>query len=162
MKLKPTLVAFGVFAGLVLFVGVTASPSLLRAQEVTVTSATPDTAEQGTISLDVTIKGSGYKKGARAQWFVTGTTNPGGIIVNSTAFVNSTTLVANITVAADAQTQYKLRYLRHHWRPHRQRHRAVQCDLERQWRQLYDPRDSERLHDCLDLELRQLLGSPAI
>jgi len=79
----------------------------LRAQDLTVTSATPDTATQGTVSLDVTVGGSGFKKGAKAQWFITGTTNPGGITVNSTTFVNSTTLVANITVAADAQTDLK-------------------------------------------------------
>jgi hypothetical protein len=26
--------------------------------------------------LDVTINGSGYKRGAKAKWFVTGTSNP--------------------------------------------------------------------------------------
>lgn len=72
------------------------------AQTVSVTAATPNTAAQGTVNLNVTISGKGFNNGAKAQWFVTGTTNPGGVTVNSTAFVNSTTLTANITVAADA------------------------------------------------------------
>ncbi|MFB3923167.1 MAG: hypothetical protein ACE145_15715 [Terriglobia bacterium] len=83
------------------------SGSVLLAQDIAVTSASPNTAAQGTIGLDVTIGGSGFKKGAKAAWFITGTTNPGGITVNSTTFVNSNTLVANITVAADAQTDLK-------------------------------------------------------
>jgi hypothetical protein len=82
-------------------------PTQLSAQDITVTEAIPSSAEQDTIGLDVTIKGSGFKKGAKAQWFVSGTSDPGGITVNSTSFVNSNTLVANITVAADAQTEKK-------------------------------------------------------
>jgi hypothetical protein len=50
----------------------------------------------------VTVTGNGFKRGARAQWFVTGTTNPGGVTVNSTAFNNSSQLTANITVASGA------------------------------------------------------------
>jgi len=70
--------------------------------QVQVTSATPSAAAQGTINLNVTVGGSGFKKGANAKWFVTGTTNPGGVTVNSTAFNNNSQLTANITVAADA------------------------------------------------------------
>jgi len=72
------------------------------AAQITVTSATPNSAAQGTVNLDVIVKGNGFKKGAKAQWFVSGTTNPGGVTVNSTAFNNSGQVTANITVAADA------------------------------------------------------------
>jgi hypothetical protein len=59
-------------------------------------------AEQGTINLNVKVTGKGFKNGAKAKWFVTGTTDPGGVTVNSTTFVNSTELTANITVADTA------------------------------------------------------------
>src|SRR5258708_5464707 len=70
--------------------------------QIQVNSANPGAAPQGTINLNVTISGNGFKKGAKAQWFLTGTTNPGGVTVNSTAFGGSSSLTANITVAADA------------------------------------------------------------
>jgi hypothetical protein len=70
--------------------------------QISVTSANPNAAAQGTIDLDVTVSGNGFKKGAAAKWFITGTTNPGGVTVNSTAFVNSNTLTANITVSTSA------------------------------------------------------------
>lgn len=70
--------------------------------QISVTSALPNAATQGTINLDVTVGGKGFKSGAKAQWFISGTTNPGGVTVNSTAFVNSNTLKANITVSGTA------------------------------------------------------------
>src|SRR6185369_6887501 len=78
---------------------VTAAASPQAVAQVSVTATTPNSAAQGTINLNVTITGKGFKNGAKAQWFVTGTTNPGGVVVNSTAFVNSSTLTANITVS---------------------------------------------------------------
>src|SRR4051812_6542404 len=78
---------------------VTAMTSSRAEAQVSVTATTPNLAAQGTVNLNVTVTGKGFKNGAKAQWFVTGTTNPGGVVVNSTAFVNSTTLTANITVA---------------------------------------------------------------
>jgi hypothetical protein len=78
------------------------SHSALLAQTPQVTSATPPAAAQGTINLNVVIGGSGFKKGAQAQWFISGTTNPGGVIVNSTAFNSSSQLTANITVSDTA------------------------------------------------------------
>ena len=66
--------------------------------QVQVNAADPPTAEQGTVSLNVRVTGKGFKNGAQAKWFVTGTTNPGGVTVNSTTFVSSTELTANITV----------------------------------------------------------------
>ena len=77
------------------------SPPLM-AQTIEVTSADPPSAEQGTINLNVAIKGKGFDHSARAQFFLTGTTNPGGITVNSTKFVSRTDLIANIDVAEDA------------------------------------------------------------
>ena len=76
-------------------------PNSARAQ-ISVTNAIPNSAAQGTINLDVTVGGKGFKAGAQAQWFISGTTNPGGVTVNSTAFVNPNTLTANITVSASA------------------------------------------------------------
>ena len=70
--------------------------------QIQVTSANPSAAPQGSTNLNVTITGNGFKKGAKAQWFVTGTTNPGGVTVNSTAFNSSGQLTANITVATGA------------------------------------------------------------
>jgi len=87
------------FVVLALFTGVNALPATAQIQ---VDSANPSTAPQGTISLDIAITGNGFQKGAKAQWFVTGTTNPGGVTVNSTTFKGSTQLTANITVAPDA------------------------------------------------------------
>lgn len=70
--------------------------------QISVTSALPNSTTQGTTNLTVTVGGKGFKSGAKAQWFVSGTTNPGGVTVNSTAFVNSNTLSANITVSGTA------------------------------------------------------------
>jgi hypothetical protein len=66
--------------------------------QVQVTAAEPPTAAQGTVNLNVRVNGKGFKNGAHAKWFVTGTTDPGGVTVNSTTFVSSTELTANITV----------------------------------------------------------------
>src|SRR5712671_4985596 len=70
--------------------------------QVQVTAADPASTAQGTINLNVKITGKGFKNGAKAKWFVTGTTDPGGVTVNSTTFVNSGELAANITVADSA------------------------------------------------------------
>jgi hypothetical protein len=86
------------FLATIIGFGVTPAPA-----QISVTSATPNAATQGTINLNVTIGGKGFKAGAKAQWFVSGTTNPGGVTVNSTAFVNSNALTANITISSTAQ-----------------------------------------------------------
>ena len=72
--------------------------------QIQVNSTNPNTAPQGTTNLNVTVSGSGFKKGAKAKWFVSGTTNPGGVTVNSTAFNSSSQLTANITVSTTAVT----------------------------------------------------------
>lgn len=85
---------------LLLFVAVLAL--LPAAAQIQVNSTSPAAAPQGTTNLNVTISGSGFKKGAKAHWFVTGTTNPGGVTVNSTTFNGSSSLTANITIASGA------------------------------------------------------------
>jgi len=70
--------------------------------QIGVTSATPNNAQQGTTGLNVTVGGSGFAKGAKATWHVSGTTDTGGVTVNSTTFISSTQLVANITIAGNA------------------------------------------------------------
>jgi hypothetical protein len=81
---------------------VVASGALPAAGQIQVDSANPSAAPEGTTNLSVVITGNGFKKGATAQWFVTGTTNPGGVTVNSTTFKSPTQITANITVAPDA------------------------------------------------------------
>jgi uncharacterized delta-60 repeat protein len=84
-----------------LFLTLSGSISAVQAQ-VQVTAADPPSAAQGTLNLNVKVTGKGFKNGAKAKWFVTGTTDPGGVQVNSTTFVNSGELTANITVADTA------------------------------------------------------------
>ena len=66
--------------------------------QVTVTAADPMSATQGTVNLNVKVTGKGFKNGAKAKWFVSGMTDTGGVTVNSTTFVSSSELTANITV----------------------------------------------------------------
>jgi len=73
-----------------------------QAQQIQVAAADPPMAAQGTINLNVKVTGKGFKNGAKAKWFVSGTTDPGGVTVNSTTFVNSTEVDANITVSDTA------------------------------------------------------------
>jgi uncharacterized delta-60 repeat protein len=110
------MTSYGKFRGLlVLFLSLVsvffavAGPPEAQAQDVVVSQAVPDNADQGTVYLNVTIKGKGFKKGAIAKWLVTGSeADTGGVTVNSTAFVSSSELRANITVAPNAQTEKKL------------------------------------------------------
>src|ERR1041384_7585104 len=88
------------FATITILFLLATAPSLFA--RVSVTAASPAAAAPGTFNLDVTISGSGFKKGAKAQFFLTGTTNPGDVIVNSTAFSGANTVVANISVSSTA------------------------------------------------------------
>jgi hypothetical protein len=78
-----------------------ATPLLAQIQ---VASANPNSAAEGTINLNIIVGGSGFKKGAKAKWFQSGTTNPGDVTVNSTAFNSSSQLTANITVSTAGYT----------------------------------------------------------
>jgi hypothetical protein len=77
-----------------------AVPSLLA--QVTVTAANPSAAAPGTVNLNVTISGSGFKRGAKAQFFLSGTPNPGDVVVNSTTFTSSSQVVATVNVSSSA------------------------------------------------------------
>ncbi|HSA94292.1 MAG TPA: VCBS repeat-containing protein, partial [Terriglobales bacterium] len=85
-----------------LVVLIVSAVSAAPAQQLQVNSADPPAAEQGTVNLNVTIGGKGFKKGAAASFVLSGTDDADGITVNSTTFVGATTLVANITVADTA------------------------------------------------------------
>jgi len=52
-------------------------------------------------TLDVTVSGSGFSAGSRAEFALDEVPGP-GVRTNATQFVSSTTLVANITISADA------------------------------------------------------------
>ncbi len=67
--------------------------------QISVTAADPPTGEQGALNLNVIIKGKGFKAGAKAKWFKTGTTDPAGVNVKSTQYVSSTQLIATIDIA---------------------------------------------------------------
>jgi hypothetical protein len=69
----------------------------------TVRSAVPDTGLRGT-TIDVRILGSDFDNGSQAVWAIDGDTTfaTTKVMTNSTRFVKSGELVANITIAADA------------------------------------------------------------
>ena len=104
MKTAYKLVSILAVAVLVFAVlGVVAAPLPAPAQTIQVLSAYPASAAQGTINLNVSIKGKGFKNGAQAKFYVTGTNLPGGIVVHSTTFKGATEVVANIDVADNAE-----------------------------------------------------------
>jgi len=69
--------------------------------DMTVSSATPDSATQDT-TLDVVINGSGFVSGTSANWALAGVQDPAQVRTNSTRYVSSRQLVANITISASA------------------------------------------------------------
>lgn len=69
--------------------------------DMSVTSASPDSASQDT-TLDVVINGSGFVSGTAANWSLAGVQDPSQVRTNSTRYVNSRQLVANITISATA------------------------------------------------------------
>jgi probable HAF family extracellular repeat protein len=66
----------------------------------TVKSTSPDTATVDS-TLSVHVFGSGFDAGSRAQWALQGVPSS-KIVTNSTQFVSSTELIANISIAPDA------------------------------------------------------------
>ena len=91
----------GVVAFVVVALGLPGSVAVPSAATttITVTSAVPSTGEQGTLGLDVVVGGKGFKSGAKAQFFKTGTTDPAGVNVKATKYVSSTQLVATVDIA---------------------------------------------------------------
>lgn len=71
-------------------------------QKIQVVAANPDYGEQGTVSLDVDVSGSGFEPGATTEFVNSDTGKAGGIQVNSTNFVAADKVRANITIATDA------------------------------------------------------------
>ncbi len=72
------------------------------AQNVSVTAANPNTGQQGTISLLVKINGKNFAPGAKTDFFLSGTSNPDGIVVHGTQWVSSTEVDATVDIADTA------------------------------------------------------------
>jgi hypothetical protein len=68
--------------------------------QATVTSTNPTSAQRGT-TLDVHILGSGFDPNSKAQWAIDGVPT-GDVVVNSTTYVSSGEVVANVSIASDA------------------------------------------------------------
>jgi hypothetical protein len=69
--------------------------------DMTVSAATPDSATQDT-TLDVTISGSGFVAGTSAVWALGGVPDSLQVRTNTTQFVSSRKLIANITITKSA------------------------------------------------------------
>jgi hypothetical protein len=86
-----------------------APPDAMRAARAvsgpTVTSTKPSFGDRGT-TLDVHVIGSGFTADAQATWLLHGNADPAHVRTNSTTYVSSTELVANITIAGDATLDY--------------------------------------------------------
>jgi probable HAF family extracellular repeat protein len=70
-----------------------------------VSSTLPASGDQAQ-TLDVHVFGSGFAPGATAQWALRGAVDPSKVRTNSTTYVSSTELIANITIASDATIAY--------------------------------------------------------
>jgi hypothetical protein len=58
--------------------------------------------------MDVEVRGSGFVSGSNARWLLNGVADP-RVKTNSTRFVSSSSLIANITIAAGAvPSQYDI------------------------------------------------------
>ena len=68
---------------------------------MSVSSTSPDSATQDT-TLDVVINGSGFVSGTSAYWALAGVQDPTQVSTNSTRYVSSRRLVANITISKSA------------------------------------------------------------
>src|SRR6476620_4115721 len=75
------------------------------AQGPSVSSTLPKYADRGT-TVDVHVIGAGFVAGAQAQWLLHGVGNPAKVRTNSTTYVSSTEVVANITVSSDADLAF--------------------------------------------------------
>jgi len=83
-----------------------AGPSMGKSPNaLAVTSTSPSFGDLGT-TIDVHILGGGFTAGAQATWLLHGAADPGHVRTNSTTFVSATELVANITIASDAQLAF--------------------------------------------------------
>ena len=82
-----------------------ASPAAAKSSTaLAVTSTSPAFGDQGT-TIDVHILGSGFTAGAKATWLLHGVADD-HVHANSTTFISSSELVANITIASDATLDF--------------------------------------------------------
>ncbi|HKG34552.1 MAG TPA: hypothetical protein VKB22_12490, partial [Gemmatimonadales bacterium] len=68
----------------------------------TVSSVVPDSSKRG-VNLDITVSGTGFDRGSVVALERQGVA-AGGVTTNSTTFISAAKLIANITIAADADT----------------------------------------------------------
>jgi hypothetical protein len=78
-----------------------ASRARSAATTLSVASVSPDTGALAT-TVDVHIFGHGFSDGAAARWALDGVPDSNQVKTNSTRFVSSTELVANITISGSA------------------------------------------------------------
>lgn len=78
------------------------APIGLAHAQVKVTSADPAETLQGTVSLDVTVNGSGFNNSAAVRFLVAGTGDTGGVAVKKVTFKSSKQLIATIDVDVSA------------------------------------------------------------
>ena len=83
------------------FAVLVAAPAIAAPPRVTVKAAAPSSAYQGD-TLDVVVTGSGFDSTAKVQYFVSGTTNPGGITVTAVKVANTGELTTTLVVSSDA------------------------------------------------------------
>jgi hypothetical protein len=79
------------------------APSLAKGggASPTISSADPTWTTQDT-TIEVRVFGSGFDNGSRADWAIDGVVVPAQVVTNSTRFVSSGELVANITISSTA------------------------------------------------------------
>jgi hypothetical protein len=87
------------------FLALGVAPIGVAAPPPTVTSATPASTYQGTAALDVVVTGSNFNRTAKVQYFVSGTTDSGGIAVTKVVYRSSSELVTTVAVASNADLE---------------------------------------------------------
>ena len=76
--------------------------SAAQAQQVQVNSANPDMAEQGSQDVDIEISGNGFDNSAAVDFFLTGTNNPGGVVVKNVKVRGPKKIIATVDVESEA------------------------------------------------------------
>jgi hypothetical protein len=99
VRIRPfVLTVVGVVGALGLLVAATAA----SAQPVSVTAADPPQGEQSVTGLQVRITGRNFASGARVDFFRSGTSDPGGIVVRSAVVSGANEIQATIDIDPDA------------------------------------------------------------
>jgi hypothetical protein len=99
---RKALIVVGVLVAVALDLPWAGAVATASGQSISVTAANPPSGEQGALNLPVIINGKGFKNGAKAAFYKSKTTDPGGVNVKSTQFVSSTQLIATIDIADTA------------------------------------------------------------